>query len=395
MKEIFTQEQNNILQTYNRLPIAIDKAEGCYIWVQEGDKYIDFISGIGVNILGYNHPSVNTAITQQLQRYSHTSNYFYQDIQIEFAKKLNHICGTSKVFFCNSGTEAIEGALKMCRKWGSGRGKSEVVSFTGNFHGRTYGALSLMDKPQYKNKMNPFLQGINIAKYNDIESLKTNVSNKTAAVFLEFIQGENGIIAADDAFIFELIKLQRQHNFLLVADEIQTGMGRTGEFTAWQHYSFLKPNITTMAKGLGGGIPLGAILVDEKLENIFEKGEHGTTFGGNPLACAAGTAVINELFDNKIIYRAMNMGNLFLTSLELLQKEFPNIIKEVRGLGLMLGIELNQKARPIVDNLLKKHNVIANATAENVIRLLPPLIITEKEMEIFINALRQCLQQLN
>ena len=358
-EQIIEQVQNDFIQVYNRLPIVIDRADGIKVWDKNGRVYLDFLAGIAVDVLGHSHPKIIEAIEKQAKRYLHTSNYLYQDIQIEFVKKLKKMSGFNKVFLSNSGTESIEGAIKLVRKWGNQHNKDEIISFTGGFHGRTYGALSMMDKPLYKNNFGPFLDGFKILPYNSISDLKSNINEKISGVFLEFIQGEGGVVPANQDFIDILFELKNKYNFLIVADEIQSGMGRTGKFFAFEHYN-VEPDIATSSKGLGGGLPLGAILVRDYLKDVFQKSEHGSTFGGNPLACATGLASLIEI-ENNLMDNTKIQGGYFINKLKGIASNFPKFISNVQGKGLMIGLKLTFPAKDLVNKLLD-YGIISNAT---------------------------------
>jgi len=386
---IFEMEKDSILQTYKRLPISVGRAEGCYIYDEDGNDYLDFLAGIAVNALGHSDKEIIEAVTDQVNKYMHLSNYFYQRPQVELAESLKEISGFGKVFFTNSGTESMEGALKVIRRRSNEKGKKNIVAFTGGFHGRTYGALSIMDKPHYKSNMGPFLENTMILEYNDISQLESKVNDDTAAVVIEFLQGEGGIRQANKEFISKLFELKDKYGFLIVADEIQSGIGRTGKYFAFEHYG-VKPDIVTLAKGMGGGLPLGAILVSDDLAGIFEKGMHGTTYGGNSVACRAGKVVIDRL-RNGLLGKVNEYGTLLKGKLLLAQSKYPDKIIEVRGMGLMLGLLLSKEAAPLVDKLLA-NKVITNAASGDVLRLVPPLIISEKEIDRFYNVLFDCLR---
>jgi predicted acetylornithine/succinylornithine family transaminase len=386
--EIVNKENENILQTYKRLPIIIDHAEGAYIFDINGNAYLDFLSGIAVNILGYSHKKIIDSLESQIKRYMHVSNYFYQDAQINFADKLIKISGYDKVFLSNSGAEAIEGAIKIIRRWGNRNGKKEIIAFSGGFHGRTYGALSLMDKPHYKDMMGPFLDNMKVIEFNDIDALKENVSDNTAALLFEFIQGEGGIKQAAKEWVNEIFRLRDVYGFKVIADEIQAGSGRSGRFFSFEHYN-VRPDVVTLAKGIGGGLPLGCFLVDEQLIGVFEPGMHGTTFGGNALACAAGNVVIDELL-NGVMDNAAYLGEFLEQKLFEVKSEFPDKVLEIRGKGLMRGILLSFNAAELVAQLLKR-KVITNSASGYVLRILPPLNINKSEVEIFIDELKYCL----
>ncbi len=387
-EDLINSEAQNILQTYKRLPIVIDRAEGTYIYDLNGDKYLDFLSGIAVNVLGHGHKKIIEAVERQIKRYMHVSNYYYQDVQINFAGKLLQISGFDRVFLSNSGTESVEGAIKLIRRWGKQNGKSEIIAFGGGFHGRTYGALSIMDKPHYKDMMGPFLDDMKVIPYNDINALYDSVNDRTAALVLEFIQGEGGISTADETWVEAIARLRDKYGFLVLADEIQAGSGRTGKFFSFEHYNF-KPDIVTLAKGIGGGLPLGCILLTENLADVFRPGMHGTTFGGNPVACAAGSVVIDEL-KNGVMDNVRLTGEYLGDRLNEIKTNYPALIREVRGKGLMRGLLLSFDAIELVQSLLER-KVITNSASGSVLRILPPLTVTKDEIDVFIQALDDCL----
>ena len=391
-KSLIEMEKESIMPTYKRLPIVVDYAKGMYIYDKNGDSFLDFLGGIAVNALGHCYPRTIDAIEKQIRKYTHISNYFYQEPQLLLAEKLTQMTGYKSLFYTNSGTEAIEGAMKLVRRWGNLNNREEIFAFSGGFHGRTYAALSLMDKPHYKDKMGPFLEGIKVIRYNDINGLQKSVNKNTNAVFLEFIQGEGGIVEADKEFVETLFDLRDKFGFLIVADEIQSGVGRTGKFFGFNHYD-VKPDVIAMAKGIGGGMPLGCLLVREGLEDIWEKGMHGTTYGGNAVACAAGMTVLDEL-ENGLMDDVTKIGNYFKNELKKVKQDFPDLVLEVRGKGLMLGLLLNFDASILVNKLLDK-KVITNAASGNVLRLVPPLIVKESEVDIFISKLRESLGEIN
>lgn len=383
-----------LFHTYKRLPLEIERGEGAYLIARDGTRYLDMFAGLAVNALGYAHPAVVKAIGDQSAKYTHLSNYFLQETQIRLAELLTQQAGYERVFLANSGTEAIEGTIKLVRKWGSTRGKSEIVSMSNCFHGRTMGALSLMDRPRYKEGFGPFLDGCRVAEFNAPESLRQNVAARTAAVILEFVQGEGGIRPVSAAFAKTLVELHRTHGFLLVADEIQSGIGRTGRFFAFQHYEGVRPDIVVVAKPIGGGLPLGGILAHPELAGVLEPGTHGTTFGGNPVACAAGIAVIEEITRKRLMRHAAEMGALMTTEFERLKTKFPGIIKEVRVMGLMAGIELDREADPLVTAMRDQHHILVNGTDRTVVRLLPPLIVTPDQIRTTSAALEHVFRSL-
>lgn len=387
----YIQRENNFfIKTYNRLPLEVSHAEGMYITTNDGKCYLDFLGGIAVNTLGHSHPKIIAAVEKQIRRYAHVSNFFYQDAQIEFGEMLCKLSGYDKVFLANSGSETTEGALKLARFWGNLHGKMEVLSLSGGFHGRTYGALSLMDKPKYKDGMEPFLPNTKVINFDDKEALIQNVNEKTAAVVLEFMQGEGGVRWISNEYVELLFQLKEKYNFLVLADEVQAGAGRTGSFNSFTSFA-CKPDIIWLAKGIGGGLPLGAILTTNNIAELWSPGKHGTTFGGNAISCAAGKVVLQEL-ENGLMRHAKQNGDYLMTKLNSLKEAYPDKIKEIRGSGAMIGIEVNGSAEHYVKKLLDKF-VIANSTNENVIRLVPPLIFQEQDSEIFANSLEQCLKE--
>jgi acetylornithine aminotransferase len=385
-------EHAAFLHTYKRLPLEIDRGEGVYLITTDGTRYLDLLGGVAVNALGYAHPRVLRAIDEQIRRYVHVSNYFLQEQQIALAELLARYSGYPRLFFANSGTEAVEGALKIARRWGTAHGKHTILSFTNAFHGRTYGALSLMDRPKYRDGFGPFLGGCDVLPFNDPDALRKGVSSSTAAVLVEFIQGEGGIRPVSPEFARTLRELRDKEGFLLIADEIQSGLGRTGRFFGFDHFD-INPDLVVMAKPIGGGLPLGAILANERTASVLEPGMHGTTFGGNPVACAAGVAVVREIMEEGVMDHAAAMGALLKKELEALRSTFPATIAEVRGFGLMVGAELTREAEPVVA-AMRERKILVNGTDQTVLRFLPPLIIEEEHIRTAIAHLADVLGNL-
>ncbi|MGQ9804872.1 MAG: aspartate aminotransferase family protein [Chlorobiales bacterium] len=379
-------ESELFFHTYSRLPIEIAHGEGNYLFAKDGRKFLDLIAGIGVNALGYGNARVLNAITEQAKKVIHTSNLFMLEPQFKLAEKLLSLTGFSKVFFCNSGAEANEGAMKLARKWASSLSpeKKELLSLTNGFHGRTYGAVTLTAKAKYHEGFEPLLPETGYITFNDIEDLERKVSDKTAAVFVEYVQGEGGICALSEAFLNRLGELRAKHEFLIVADEVQAGVGRTGKFFSYEHFSVL-PDVICVAKPIGGGLPLGAIIGNARVADAFSKGIHGTTFGGNPVACAAGLALIAELEDRNLMHHATELGAQFKAELLKLSRKHIQL-RAVRQYGLMIGMSMSRDASYYVAKMLDK-GIIINATNTNVIRLLPPLTLTVSEMHRCIEAL--------
>jgi len=385
-------EHSAFFHTYKRIPLDIERGRGMELVTSGGKRYLDMFSGLAVNALGYGNPAVVAAIRKQAGLYTHVSNYYLQEPQIRLAELLVRRTGLPRVFFCNSGTEAVEGAIKIVRRWGSLNGKAEIVSFTNSFHGRTMGALSLMDRPRYREGFGPFLEDFRVAPFDDPAGLQHAVNRKTAAVVLEVIQGEGGIRPISEAFASALKQLQTQHGFLLVADEIQSGVGRTGSFFAFERYG-LRPDIVVIAKPIGGGLPLGAILGGPAVARILEPGMHGTTFGGNPVACAAGIAVLAEIDRKKLMTHAAAMGHLLLSELRTLATEFPTLVRDVRGAGLMAGMELSVECEPAVV-AMRDRGILINGTDRTVLRFLPPLIVQAIHIKRTVKALREVLGEM-
>jgi acetylornithine/N-succinyldiaminopimelate aminotransferase len=391
-ESMIEKEAKYFFHTFHRLPLEIDRGEGVYLYSKDGKRYIDFFGGLAVNALGYNHPGINAAIEKQIHRYIHLSNYFVQDAQVELAERIIAASGFKRIFFSNSGTEAVEGAIKLARKWGQKSGKTRLLNMSNSFHGRTMGALSLTDRPKYREGYDPFLQNTETVQFNDINDLRAKTNEQTLGVILECIQGEGGINVVKKEFANELTVLQQKYGFLVIADEIQTGVGRTGTFFAFEHMD-VYPDIVVIAKAIGGGLPLGAILGNERVADVFSYGEHGTTFGGNPVACAAGCAVMEEIIQKGLMKQAGVIGASIKSKALEMQKEFPTIIKEVRGLGCMLGIEIDRDGQPIVDKL-RNRGLLMNCTNTTVLRLLPPYIITQELCDQLMGELRSILKSL-
>lgn len=388
IQNIISSEEQDFFHTYKRLPIVIERGEGSWLYTDSGRKILDMFGGLAVNVLGYNHPGMNKAIEEQIRKYIHISNLFYQDTQLKLANLITQMSGFNKVFFCNSGTEAVEAAIKLTRKYFLGTGKRTLVSFSGSFHGRTMGALSLTARKKYREQFEPLLPDVKHLEFNSIEALESNIDDSTAAVFIECIQGEGGVNPANQEFIDAIIRLRDQYGFLIAADEIQSGVGRTGKLHAFEHFG-LKPDVVILAKGIGGGLPLGAILGNERVQEVFTYGEHGSTFGGNPVAAASGIVVFNELTGG-LLKRTSEMGEMIISKLEFIKQRFPDKIKSIRGKGLMIGIELYKPCQQMVEKLMEK-DVLVNCTNENVIRLLPTYVITREDVVFFLAAFEEVI----
>jgi acetylornithine aminotransferase len=381
-------EAQLFFHTYKRLPLEVERGDGCYLYTTDGKKYLDMFSGLAVNALGYAHPAIIKAVDEQVRKYTHLSNFFIQTPQLQLAERLLSLSGFDKIFFSNSGTEAIEGSIKLIRKWGKPLGKTQIFGMSNGFSGRTMGALSLMDKEKYRAGYEPFLPDFGTIEFNNTADLLNKVNAQTAAVFLECIQGEGGIVGVTKDFASTLMSLREQYGFLVVADEIQSGIGRTGALFGYQHFGII-PDIITVAKPIGGGLPVGAIIGSKKVADVWTYGVHGTTFGGNPVACAAGIATIDTVMTESFLKNVRETSAYFVSRVAELQKRFA-VIKEVRAYGYMIGIDLTMESAAIVDTMLQK-GVLVNSTANTVIRILPPLIAGRNEFDILLETMEQTL----
>lgn len=385
-------EAKLFFKTYKRLPLEVERGDGCYLFTKDGKKYLDMFSGLAVNALGYNHPAIIAAIEKQIRKYTHLSNFFVQEPQVELARRLLVHTKFNKVFFTNSGTEAIEGTIKLARKWGAPKKKTMIFGMSNGFSGRTMGSLSIMDKDKYREGYGPFLENCGFITFNDADDLRKKIETSTAAVFLEFIQGEGGIVPVTKEFVEVLRALRDEHGFLVVADEIQSGCLRTGKFFAYEHFDF-RPDVVTIAKPIGGGLPLGAILGNRKVADVWTPGVHGTTFGGNPVACAAGVAVMDILTSADLERRVRDSSNYLFERLAAFGKKFP-VIRNVRGRGFMVGVELSIESAPVVE-LMLQNGVLVNSTAGNVVRILPPLVAGKDEIEALLACFEKSLTQFS
>lgn len=376
---------SSIFPTYARFDVEIEEATGMKVTDTSGKTYIDFTSGIGVCNLGHRHPAVHEQIKLQLDKYWHVSNLYHNPIQERVAKALTSKSAGDLVFFSNSGAEANEAAIKLARKV---TGKETVITFEQSFHGRTFATMAATGQDKVREGFGPMLEKFAYATYNDIESVKQLIDSNTAAIMLESIQGEGGVVPANQDFVDELIQLAKQNEVLVIIDEIQTGIGRTGKGFGYEHYG-LDPDIITVAKGLGNGMPVGAMIAKEKYKESFGPGSHGSTFGGNPLAMAAAEAVIENVFNPDFLNEVKNKGNYLMAELN---KELKNIdmVKDIRGKGLMVGIECNQAVSSVVKELINQGVLILNASP-NVLRLLPPLIVTYEEIDEVVGLIKQAL----
>ncbi len=380
-----------LMHTYNSIPIALVSGEGCYVTDSEGKEYLDFLAGIAVNALGYNHPKFNTAVQNQLNKIIHYSNLFYNEQQIDLAEKLVSNSQFDKAFFCNSGTESVEAAIKLAKKIGklNKNGASKIIAMNKSFHGRTTGSLALTGQIKYQESFLPLLPEVTFADFNDFNDMKKKVDDKTCAIIIEPVQGEGGIYPAEQEYLEKVRELCTKENIVLIFDEVQCGIGRTGKLFAHEHYN-IYPDIICLAKGLGGGLPIGAILSTEAF-NQFEPGDHAATFGGNPLVCTGAIAVLTELLDNKLLEHTKKVGVYLETKLNELKNKYKSIT-EIRGLGLMLGIELSIPAGEIVTKCRENGLLLATA-GSSVIRFVPPLIVTKENIDKAVNILDSVMKE--
>lgn len=394
MEKLVAQDQTYVLNLYRRMDLCVETSSGSYLVDTHGSRYLDMVGGIAVNGLGYGHPGIKQAITSQLDQYIHLSNFFVSPAVVGLARLLAENSFASKTFFTNSGTEAVEAALKLVRKYGKSvaSDKVEVLSLHNSFHGRTYGGMTLTGQDKYKEPFAPVIPGVKHVILNDIKDLHENVSDRTCALFLEIIQGESGVRVLSQEYVEAVVKLSRKHNFCVVADEIQTGLGRTGALFAYEHYDFV-PDVVTLGKSLGGGLPLGAMLVSSKLENVLIKGDHGSTFGGNPVACAAGQVVLKTVIQSGFLDDIRAKGAYLIDGLEKIRSDYPEVVTEVRGRGLMIGTEVGDYAQAIQQKALEM-GILINITNGSVVRLLPPLTIDYAELDVFLAGFRRIVAGL-
>ena len=388
-QELKAEENKYVMNTYGRYPIALDHGEGATVWDVEGKKYIDLGSGIGVNSMGYNNKTIIDAITNQAHKLMHTSNLFTTEPMIQVAKKLvekTHLNG--KVFFANSGAEANEGAIKLARKYSFdkyGEGRYKIITLVNSFHGRTVTTLKATGQDRFHNYFFPFTEGFDYAEANDFESVRRKADDMACAVMMELVQGEGGVLPLDTEFVKQVEALCREKDLLLIIDEVQTGIGRTGSLFCFQQYG-IRPDVVTMAKGLGGGVPIGAVLAAESCSNVLTPGTHATTFGGTPLVCAAANAVLDTVGDGQFLAKVKEKGEYLKNGI--LSIGSPNILG-VRGMGLMLAIIVEDGKHAAYANKLLEKGVIALTAGKNAVRLLPPLTISREEMDEALTIMKE------
>lgn len=394
MKEYIEEAEKALLHTYNRYQVVLDRGDGVYLYDMEGKRYLDFVSGIAVFALGYNDKAYNDALKAQIDKLIHTSNYYYNVPAIEAAKRIKAVSGMDRVFFTNSGAEAVEGAIKAARKYAwlkDGRTDHEIIAMEHSFHGRTMGALSVTGNPKYREAFEPMIGNIRFAALNDYDSVLAQVTDRTCAVILETVQGEGGIYPAEEDFLKKLRQLCDERDILLILDEIQCGMGRTGYMYAWQRYG-VKPDIMTTAKALGCGVPVGAFLMTEKVaQHSLAAGDHGTTYGGNPLAAAAVCKVLELYEERKVLENVREVGPYLAEKLEELTRRH-DCIETHRGVGLLQGLVFKKPVGEIIKRAMEKGLILINA-GTHIIRFVPALIIGKEDVDAMARILDSCIEE--
>lgn len=390
-KAIIEETEKYYLPVFGRYPMVMELGQGCRVWDNEGNEYVDAFAGIAVNSLGYNHPVLLKAISEQASKLMHCSNLYYTEIQAKALRVVAEATGMDRIFFANCGAEGNEGAMKLARKYGVSKAptKYKIISADESFHGRTFDTLAATGHDYYHVGYGPLSPGHVLVPYGDIKALEAQMDDDVCAVLLEPIQGEGGVHVPPDEYLQQVRALCDKHDALLIFDEVQTGVARTGKWFAYMH-SGVKPDILTFAKGIGGGFPVAGFAVPERLAHVFKPGDHGGTFGGNPLACAAVYATLTTIKSEGLVDKVAEKGEYFKNELRKLQEKYPDKVTDVRGCGLMLGMEVAGEGKPIVESCLA-NNVIVNCTAGNVIRIVPPLIISKEEIDIVVAALDKAL----
>ncbi len=387
---IINKVEENVIHTYNRYQVALERGEGVNLYDVEGKKYLDFGSGIGVFALGYGNTQYNEAVKAQVDKLVHTSNYFYNEAAANASAALVKASGLSKVFFTNSGAEAIEGALKIAKKYASNKGNhvQEIIAMEHSFHGRTIGSLSVTGNAHYREAFEPLMPNVKFARYNDLESVKALLTENTCAIIMETIQGEGGIYPAAEEFIKGIRDICNDRDIVMILDEIQCGMGRSGNMFAYQRFG-VKPDVLTCAKALGCGVPIGAFVASEKVADVLVAGDHGTTYGGNPLACSAADTVFKLFEQNKILENVVSVGAYLYDELEKFKAAHSQVVDH-RGYGLIQGLEFNAPVKDIINRMLD-NGCITYAAGVNVIRFIPPLVITREDVDEMITILTKSL----
>lgn len=394
-RRFFEESSHYVMDTYYRMPVVLRKGRGIKVWSTNGKEYLDFVAGIAVNVLGHCHPKVVVAIQKQAQRLIHVSNLYYNEPQVKLAKLLVENSFADKVFFCNSGAEANEGAIKLARKYAKENLKAdrfEIITAFNSFHGRTLATLTATGQERFQKGFEPLVPGFRYVEFNNLKDLESAINERTCAVMLEPIQGEGGIRLPSPEYLKGVREICDSHGILLILDEVQTGMGRTGRLFAYEHYG-IKPDIMTLAKGLGNGVPIGAVLATDKVASAFKPGSHASTFGGNPLCAAAAIATIETILeDGFILDQCIRMGDYLLKGLREIKEEYPSFILDVRGKGLMIGMEMSLGCSEIVKDCLER-GLIINCTGGNVLRFTPPIIVQKKDIDNMLNILDDVLRR--
>ncbi len=391
--QILEQESRYFLPVYERFPANIVDGEGCFLFDDSGKAYLDMLAGIAVNALGYRHPAVLSALQEHLRRPLHLSNYFVQEIQIKLAQKLLELTPYDKVFFSNSGTEAMEGLLKLAKKWGNENGRQEIIVFENSFHGRTLGAVSLTGQAVYQKSIGPLIPNIKILAADDTDAFLRVAGKNTCAVFFEGIAGQGGIRPLPQKMLQAIKQAKDEHGFLVICDEIQTGIARTGRMFYYEYFDFV-PDAIAVAKAVGGGLPLGGFLVNNALAGVFKKGDHGTTYGGNPLACTAGLAVLETVTAPGFIEAVSAKGDYLAGRLRSWQQKYPGKVKSIRGAGLMLGAEVEGDNRLLMSKCFENGLILNLSGGTSTLRFVPPLIITEDEIDKGVDILEKTCSEI-
>lgn len=387
-EQVIADGQKYVMNTYGRLPMVIDRGEGCYVWDLDGKRYLDLVAGIAVNSLGHGHPAVVKAIQEQSEKLLHCSNLYWIENQVKLAKLLVEKSGLGKAFFCNSGAEANEAAIKLARKWGKGE-KYHIITLKNSFHGRTLGSLAATAQEKYQKAFQPLPEGFSAVPLGDLEALEQAIRPETCAVMMEPIQGESGIHVPTQEYMQGVQAICHKHGILLILDEVQTGLGRTGKAFCFQNFG-LEPDIISLAKAIANGVPMGAIVAKTEVADCFQPGDHASTFGGTPIATAAGFAACSILLDDDFLAGVRETGEYFRAQLRKLGERHPGVIKEVRGMGLMIGCELTGSSKTVAAELLKQ-GVLINSIGEHILRIVPPLVIGKAEIDEFIPQLEAAL----
>jgi len=390
VEEIFQVYKENIMPTYNKVPLIFVKGKGSRLWDINGKVYLDFFPGWGVGSLGHCHPKVMQGLRDQVSKLIFVPNNYYHPFQAKLAKELIYWSFPGKVFFANSGAEANEGAIKLARKFGAPTDRYEIITFENAFHGRTLATLAATGQKKYQNGFCPMPEGFKQVKFNDITALKQALTDKTVAVMLELVQGEGGINIAEKDFVLALRKICDEKRILLIIDEVQTGIGRTGKMFAYQHYG-ITPDVMTLAKALGGGLPIGAMIVKKEFSDLLTPGMHASTFGGGPVICRAALGVFKAIQKEKLLKNCQNMGEYLLEKLNLLKAAHP-VIKDLRGIGLMFGIELSIDGKQVFEKCIER-GLLINCTHEKVLRLMPALNISKNEIDKGVKILEEVLKE--